>query len=165
MDEVVEKWTQAANQGLAIVQCNLGVMYGRGQGVPQSYKEAVKWYQKAAEQGHADAQFNLGATHGNGTGVPQSFQKAAIWFQKAANQGHDEAKGALVIALDAMRRKETAVSVASTASADPSPIYCANCGIAASNLKACSRCKAVSYCGREYQVAHWKSGHKAACGT
>ena len=31
-------------------------MYDNGQGVPQDYKQAVKWYTKAAEQGDADAQ-------------------------------------------------------------------------------------------------------------
>jgi hypothetical protein len=40
---------------------------------------------------------------------------------------------------------------------------CAGCGDCASELKACSRCKAVYYCSKECQSAHWKSGHKAAC--
>ena len=31
-----------------------------GKGVPQDYKEAVKWYQKAAEQGNAQGQVYLG---------------------------------------------------------------------------------------------------------
>ena len=31
-------------------------------------------------------------------------------------------------------------------------------------LKTCARCKAVSYCGKECQAQHWKSGgHKATC--
>ncbi|SVE06100.1 uncharacterized protein METZ01_LOCUS458954, partial [marine metagenome] len=29
---------------------NLGVMYDNGQGVPQDYKEAVRWYLKSAEK-------------------------------------------------------------------------------------------------------------------
>ena len=41
-------------------QYNLGVMYDNGEGVPQDYKEAVKWYRLAAEQGNANAQTNLG---------------------------------------------------------------------------------------------------------
>jgi len=46
---------------------------------------------------------------------------------------------------------------------------CAHCGAAETtggsvSLKACSRCKAVEYCSRECQVAHWKAGrHKAVC--
>ena len=35
-------------------------MYDNGDGVPQDYKEAVKWYRLAAEQGDAAAQYNLG---------------------------------------------------------------------------------------------------------
>lgn len=31
------------------------------------------------------------------------------------------------------------------------------------NLQACSRCRAVLYCGRECQVADWKRGHKNVC--
>ncbi|GFR44769.1 hypothetical protein Agub_g6100 [Astrephomene gubernaculifera] len=31
-------------------------------------------------------------------------------------------------------------------------------------LKACGRCGAVGYCCRECQVAHWRAGHKEACG-
>ncbi len=39
-----------AEQGDANAQFNLGVMYDKGQGVPQDYAEAVKWYRKAVEQ-------------------------------------------------------------------------------------------------------------------
>jgi len=39
---------------------------------------------------------------------------------------------------------------------------CANCGNAPTRLMLCGRCKAVSYCGRSRQVAHFKE-HKASC--
>ena len=35
-------------------------MYGRGEGVPLDYAEAMRWYRKAAEQGIGSAQHNLG---------------------------------------------------------------------------------------------------------
>jgi len=38
-------------------------MYDNGEGVPQDYKEAVRWYRLSAEQGHAGAQSNLGLMH------------------------------------------------------------------------------------------------------
>ena len=38
-----------AEAGDAIAQYNLGVMYEKGQGVEQDFKEAVKWWQKAAD--------------------------------------------------------------------------------------------------------------------
>ena len=76
-----------ADQGNARAQFNLGVMYERGQGVPQFDTEAVQWYRKAAEQGHASAQFNLGMLYFNGQGVPQNAQEAEKWFRLAAKQG------------------------------------------------------------------------------
>ena len=38
----------AANQGSFIAQWSLGIVYERGQGVPQDYVEAHKWYNLAA---------------------------------------------------------------------------------------------------------------------
>jgi len=49
-----------AEQGVALGQSNLGGMYYTGEGVPQDFKEAVKWIRKSAEQGYAKAQDNLG---------------------------------------------------------------------------------------------------------
>jgi hypothetical protein len=45
----------AAQQGDAIAQVNLGIIYEKGYGVPQDRAEALNWYRKAAEQGHVDA--------------------------------------------------------------------------------------------------------------
>ena len=49
-----------AEQGNALAQLGLGVMYAKGQGVPQDYTQALIWYRKAAEQGDVRAQFGLG---------------------------------------------------------------------------------------------------------
>jgi len=64
-DEERIKWFhEQAEQGHAIAQFNLGVMYDKGEGVEKDYDEAFKWYRKAAEQGDADAQYNLGSDQG-----------------------------------------------------------------------------------------------------
>ncbi|WEW59120.1 rubisco LSMT substrate-binding-domain-containing protein [Emydomyces testavorans] len=42
------------------------------------------------------------------------------------------------------------------------PARCANCGKDSVRLMTCGRCKAVMYCGRTCQVAHYKE-HKAKC--
>ena len=47
---------ELAEGGDAEAQNNLGAMYYNGEGVPQDYKEAVKWQRKAAEQGYANDQ-------------------------------------------------------------------------------------------------------------
>src|SRR5215469_9394049 len=49
-----------AKQGNAEAQCELGIMYANGKGVPQDYTEAIKWYRLAADQGYSTAQFSLG---------------------------------------------------------------------------------------------------------
>ena len=73
-----------AEQGDALAQFGLGLMYRDGKGVPQDTQEAVKWYRKAAEQGDAQAQFNLGLMYSNGQGVPQDFIRAHVWYSVAA---------------------------------------------------------------------------------
>jgi TPR repeat protein len=40
-------------------------MYNEGKGVPQDYKEAVKWWKLAAGQHDEQAQFILERMHGN----------------------------------------------------------------------------------------------------
>ena len=66
---------QAADQGDANAQFNLGVMYDFGEGVPKDDAEAVEWYRLAAEQGYANAQFNLGLMYANGEGVRRTMPK------------------------------------------------------------------------------------------
>ena len=78
---------QAAKQGYAPAQYNLGLMYTQGQGVRKDYVEAFKWYQKAAEQGHVDAQVNLGGLYADGLGVRQNYKIAKEWFGKACDNG------------------------------------------------------------------------------
>jgi hypothetical protein len=75
-----------AEQGLPEAQFNLGLMYDKGQGVPQDYAEAVKWYRKAAEQGFAEAQTNLGIMYFTGQGVPKDYVLAHMWFDLATSR-------------------------------------------------------------------------------
>ncbi len=84
-----------ADQGNAAAQFNLGVMYKRGQGIPQDYAHAMIWFRKAADQGYAAAQFNLGLLYVKGDGVPQDYAQAMIWFRKAADQGQVDAQASL----------------------------------------------------------------------
>jgi TPR repeat protein len=74
-----------ADGGSASAQYNIGIMYDKGQGVPQDYAEAISWYRKAADQGHSTAQNNLGAMYNDGTGVPQDYVLAYMWFNLAAS--------------------------------------------------------------------------------
>ena len=78
---------QVAEQGNAVAQFNLGLMYDKGQGVRQDYAQAVQWYRKAAEQGLAEAQYNLGVMYAKGEGVRQNYKIAKEWFGKACDNG------------------------------------------------------------------------------
>jgi TPR repeat protein len=73
-----------ADQGIASAQFSLGVMYARGQGVPQDYQAALKWFHRASEQGHASAQDNLGLMYERGRGTRQDFVLAHMWSSVAA---------------------------------------------------------------------------------
>ena len=80
---------QAAEQGDAAAQFNLGAMYTNGKGVLKDEAEAARWFRMAAEQGHAKAQFALGFMYGNGQGVRKDEAEAVRWFRMAAEQGDD----------------------------------------------------------------------------
>ena len=84
----LREWTPLAKQGNANAQFNLGLMYEKGQGVPQDYKTAVKWYRLAAEQGHANAQSNLGVKYAFGVGVLKDYVYAHMWGNIAATNGN-----------------------------------------------------------------------------
>jgi S1-C subfamily serine protease len=85
--EAVRWYQKAAEQGEALAQYNLGVLYANGIGVQKDAAEAVRWYRRAAEQGDAIAQFNLGTMYRKGEGIAKDPEEAAHWYRKAAEQG------------------------------------------------------------------------------
>ncbi|MCP4382511.1 MAG: sel1 repeat family protein [Hyphomicrobiales bacterium] len=93
-------WRPLAEQGNASAQFNLGLMYGKGESVPQDYARAAKWFGRAAEQDDARAQTNLGLIYANGEGVPEDYAKAAKWFRLAAEQGDARAQANLGLIYD-----------------------------------------------------------------
>jgi TPR repeat protein len=90
--EVVKSYVQAAAQGNALAQYNLGVSYEQGKRVPRNYAEAVKWFRQAAAQGFAPAQYNLGWMYHRGEGVPRDYAEAVKWYRQAAAQGYASAQ-------------------------------------------------------------------------
>ncbi|HFC7428692.1 sel1 repeat family protein [Neisseria meningitidis] len=81
---------QAAEQGNAAAQNNLGAMYYKGQGVRRDDAEAVRWYRQAAEQGLAQAQNNLGVMYAERRGVRQDRALAQEWLGKACQNGNQD---------------------------------------------------------------------------
>jgi Sel1 repeat len=73
-----------AAEGDARAQSVLGLLYLRGQGVPQDKAEAVKWFRHAADQGDALAQHNLGLSYAKGEAVEPDNVSAHMWFNLVA---------------------------------------------------------------------------------
>jgi predicted aspartyl protease len=87
-------WWPLADQGNAVAQNYLGVMYAQGRGVPQDFAVAASWYRKAADQAYGVAEHNLGFLYQDGRGVPQDYVTAHMWFNLAAAGGYKDAASA-----------------------------------------------------------------------
>lgn len=83
----IESLLRAAEQGDVKAQCNLGLRYAIGKGIPEDDREAVRWFRAAAEQGNPLAQTLLGFMYARGEGVPKDNRAALKWVRAAAEQG------------------------------------------------------------------------------
>jgi TPR repeat protein len=99
-------YRKSAEQGSAVAQSNLGLMYANGEGVAENNVEAMKWFRKAAEQGNATAQFYLGVMYGKGKGVAQDYVAAHMWMNLARAQGNEEASHNINILVKKMTRED-----------------------------------------------------------
>jgi tetratricopeptide (TPR) repeat protein len=89
-----------AEKGDAEAEFHLCSMYRVGQGVPQSYAEAIRWCRKAADQNYAKAQYGVGYLYYYGYGVDGDFTEALRWFHLAANQNDLGAQNEIGIAYE-----------------------------------------------------------------
>ena len=89
-ETALREWRPLAEQGHAWAQYGLGLMYRKGEGVPQDYIEALKWLRLSAEQGEASGQDGLGLMYSRGYGVSQDYRKAVKWYRLAAEQNHQQ---------------------------------------------------------------------------
>jgi len=83
----LREWLPLAEQGDVKSQSGMCSLYYRGNGVQQSYEEAMRWCRKAADQGSAASQNTVGILYHFGRGVQQNAEEATRWYQKAADQG------------------------------------------------------------------------------
>jgi localization factor PodJL len=79
---------QAAADGDARAQFEIGAIYTEGRAVPQDLGLAATWYERAAAQGFAPAQYRLGNLYENGKGVKKDLEQARLWYQRAAEAGN-----------------------------------------------------------------------------
>ncbi len=79
---------QAAADGDARAQFEIGAIYTEGRAVPQDYAEAAKWYERSAAQGFVPAQYRLGNLYEAGQGLEKDMEQAKLWYQRGAEAGH-----------------------------------------------------------------------------
>ena len=95
LEKAAEAYAQAAEQGHAGAQSNLGYMHYHGMGVAVNLTRAVELYSQAAEQRYAPAQCNLGFMYYHGQGVAQDQARGLALLKLAAAQGDERAQEAL----------------------------------------------------------------------
>ena len=90
-EKAVFWYRKAAQKGLAKAQFALAHSYATGNGLKQSYTEALPWMHQAALQGEVDAMYLLGVMHAEGLGTAIDVEQAKSWLEKAAAQQHLDA--------------------------------------------------------------------------
>jgi TPR repeat protein len=90
-EKAVFWYRQAAEKGLAKAQFALAHSYATGNGLTQSYTEALPWMHQAALQGEVDAMYLLGVMHAEGLGTAIDVEQAKSWLEKAATKQHLDA--------------------------------------------------------------------------
>jgi len=92
-DEAVRWYIKSAEQGYALGQYNLAMMYLRGEGgLKEDPVKGRELLQKAADQWLASAQYDLAIACLYGVGGAQSRDEAEKWLRRASSQGYREAK-------------------------------------------------------------------------
>jgi uncharacterized protein len=84
-----------AEQGNAVAQLKLGMIFSRGDTDAPDHAAALRWFTKAAEQGEVEAQFELGRMYRDGLGTRADGQVAVYWFERAAEKDTPHAINAL----------------------------------------------------------------------
>lgn len=93
----VKNYLQAAEEGNANAQFNLGMCYYYGDGVEQDYQQAIDWLTKAGRQDHGQAQLWLGKINLDVNVGEANSSEAAKWLKKAANKDIAEAQYLLAL--------------------------------------------------------------------
>ncbi len=85
---------------------HLGLMYLKGQGVPQDNRRALHWLQRAAQLEQIDAVYSLGIMTFDGVGIDRNVPAAVKLFRQAVDKGHANAMLNLAFIYNAGREVE-----------------------------------------------------------
>lgn len=86
-EDAVAWYHKAADNGLAVAQCELGYCYDQGCGVVKDETASMKSYELAAEQEFPTAQYNMAVHYSYGCGVKVNLFKAVRLYALAAMRG------------------------------------------------------------------------------
>ena len=81
-----------AEQGNAIAENNLGILFWIGAIVKKDSKIAFEWFQKSADQGYADAQNYLAGMYDLDKDTERDYTAAFYFYKRAAEKGHAHAQ-------------------------------------------------------------------------
>jgi TPR repeat protein len=94
-----------AEKGDPLAQTYIGVMYIRGQGLPQNFEAAAHWLHLAAESDVPAAQYFLGLLYDKGEGVAQDFVLAQAWLNLAVAHAEPAWRSRWALIRDAVAAK------------------------------------------------------------
>ena len=86
----ISEWKPLAEQGDALSQYNLGLLYGN-EGPFQNFKESFYWYRKSATQGVLEAQYRVGVAYSLGQGVDDNPMAGLMWLTISLIGGNEKA--------------------------------------------------------------------------
>ena len=101
-----------AEQRDARAQTYLGVMYLRGQGVPQNFAVAAYWLHVASAAGLPTAQYFFGLMYDKGQGMAQDFVLAQAWLNLAVAHAEPRLRRRWVLIRDAVASKMSEAQLA-----------------------------------------------------
>ena len=107
-----EIFARLAERGDPRAQTYLGVMYLRGQGVPQNFDAAAFWLHLASETGLPEAQYFLGLMYDKGQGVAQDFVVAHAWLNLAVAHAEPRVRSRWVLIRNAVASKMSEAQLA-----------------------------------------------------
>ena len=111
-----------ANSGNTDAQYLLGVMYMRGDGVPQNSREAARLFRLSADHGSKHSQLQFARLLLEGVGVEKDEFEAFRYFELSSRQGFAPAQLALGTLLNPGEFEQSGVSVGANGSPSGDPL-------------------------------------------
>ena len=90
LEEAVDLFTTAADDGFTNAMVSLALMQATGRGTTQDYEAALANYMRASRAGNAHGVRGVGIMRYNGEGLNVDKQEAAAWFLVSAVHGNSE---------------------------------------------------------------------------